>query len=186
MSANGDEAVTLLRSIDASLKQLVGLLRVAKPKAVASDRDLDSQWGDPTIKMADPRDWTGPPMKGRRFSECPSEYLEMLADRFDYFADQAEAKNELYNGKPVAPYRRTDAARARGWAKRVREGYRGAAASFSGNGNGHAAADSFSATPALASEFGTPDNTPLTDDDIPFMWALPFIVPALLAVRLFA
>lgn len=116
------EALDLLRSIDASLKQLLALHRVAQPKAVASDRDLDGSHGNPVVKFM-PRDWTGPSFKNRRFSECPVPLLEMIAETFDYFARVAEDKDErTSSGKPVADYKRQDAARARGWAKRIREG----------------------------------------------------------------
>jgi hypothetical protein len=134
------EAIDILRSIDASLKQLLALSRVAKPKDIAPDSDLDGKWGDPIVKASDPRDWTGPSQKGKPFSQCSSEYLEMVASRLDYFADQAEKENKLTSGgKPVAPYNRRDAARARGWAKRIREGWKPSA--HAGNGNGQAPPD---------------------------------------------
>ena len=127
--AAGEDALDVLRSIDTTLKAMLSLaqLRTAKaraaaPKDIASDRDLDGKHGDPVVNMKDPRDWTGPTMKGSRFSDCPADYLDLLADRFDYFAQKAEDTNEEYNGKPVAPFRRKDAARARGWAKRIRDG----------------------------------------------------------------
>lgn len=126
------EAVTLLRSIDASLKVLIktfgaGMVPVAPTtgasKKVATDADLDGKYGDPVINAKDPRDWTGPSMKGRKFSECPAEYLDLVADRLDYFAEQAEKEGKLTStGKPVAPFNRADAARARGWAWRIRQG----------------------------------------------------------------
>src|SRR6185312_5752273 len=104
--------------IDASLKQLVAQQRATAPKAVADDRDLDSQYGNPVVKFS-PRDWTGDRCTGRKMSDCPAPFLDLLAQTLDYFADQAEAKNELTtSGKPVAPYKRKDAARARGWALR--------------------------------------------------------------------
>jgi hypothetical protein len=115
------EAVDILRSIDGSLKQLVKLLSKTAPAEIADDRDLDSKWGNPEVKFT-PRDWTGLNMKGRRMSECPAEFLDLLAQTFDYFAKKAEDTDEQYNGKPVAPYKRRDAARARGWAKRARDG----------------------------------------------------------------
>lgn len=119
------DAITLLRSIDATLKQLLAQTKAHTPKEIASDADLDGQYGDPIVKVKDPRDWTGPSMKGRRFSECPSEYLEMVASRLDFFAESAERENKIAsNGKPEAPYRRRDAARARGWAQRVRNGWK--------------------------------------------------------------
>ncbi len=40
--------------------------------------------------------------------------LDLVAETFDYFAGQAEAKDERTDkGKPVAEYKRADAARAR-------------------------------------------------------------------------
>lgn len=121
MSTSAD-AIELLRSIDASLKLLVRQQVATAPKAVASDRDLDGAHGDPELRF-NPRDWTGPSFKGRRFSECPPELLEMVAETFDFFAKQADAKDErTSNDKPVADYKRADAARARGWAKRMRDG----------------------------------------------------------------
>jgi hypothetical protein len=128
------ETLAVLKSIDLSLRSLVVIAQkkaearvmtaATKPgPTVASDRDLDGQYGDPVIKAKDPRDWTGEPMLGRKFSECPAEYLEMVADRLDYFAEEAERDGILAtNGKPSAPYKRLDAARARGWAKRIAEG----------------------------------------------------------------
>lgn len=123
MGATSEDVLAVLKSIDAGIKQLLVQTRVAKPKEIASDSDLDGQYGDPVIKAADPRDWTGPSQKGKHFSECSSEYLNLVADRLDYFADVAERENKLTStGKPVAPYNRKDAARARGWAARVRAG----------------------------------------------------------------
>lgn len=120
-----------LKSIDLSLRTLVVIAqkkaeaRVAqaavKPgPTVASDTDLDGQYGDPEIKAKDPRDWTGEPMQGRRFSECPAEYLEMVAERKDYFVSQNPQSTD--EEKKKAKYDRLDAARARGWARRIREG----------------------------------------------------------------
>lgn len=123
MSTN--PAIVLLESIDASLKALLRLHRESQPKQVASDADLEGPYGDPEIKAKDPKDWCGPSMKGRYFSQCPPEYLDLLASRLDYFAEQAEANNEVSpnTGKPIAPYRRRDAARARGWSRRLRNGW---------------------------------------------------------------
>jgi hypothetical protein len=130
MAERSDEVIRLLRSIDASLKALVKVAQARKSapqgKKVADDRDLDSQWGNPTV-FFNPRDWTGPSFRDRRMSECDPDFLEMLAETFDYFADKAEENDERIeggkaNGKPVAPYKRKDAARARGWAQRIRDG----------------------------------------------------------------
>jgi hypothetical protein len=115
-------AIALLKSIDASLKQILGARQANAPRTVASDRDLDGQYGNPVVKFM-PRDWTGQSFKGKKMSDCPPALLDMLAETFEYFATKAEEKDEkTTGGKPVAPFKRADAARARGWAKRIREG----------------------------------------------------------------
>lgn len=115
MSASA-ETIALLKSIDASLKALV---RATVPEVA----DLDGPHGDPIVKAVSPRDWLGDDMKGRRFSQCPAVYLDLVASRLDHFAEKAAAKNELtQEGQPREPYLRKDAARARGWAARIRAG----------------------------------------------------------------
>lgn len=108
-----NEAIVLLRSIDASLKSLLAASRQARPVKA----DLDGEHGDPVIKAKDPRDWHGEPMTGKRFSQCPADYLDLLADRYDYFAEKETDEKK-------AGYNRLDAARARGWAERIRAGYK--------------------------------------------------------------
>ena len=123
------EAIDLLRSIDNSLKALVSAVqplimqvRAAQPKPIAAASDLDGKYGDPILKF-NPRNWTGPTFKERRFSECPPELLDMVADSLEYFGRKADENKERTNsGKPKGDYNRADAARARGWAKRMREG----------------------------------------------------------------
>jgi hypothetical protein len=123
------EVLQVLRSIDNSLKELVLIARqkrgggaAASSSAPAPDRDLDGKYGDPVVKFH-PRDWHGQECKGLKFSQCPVDFLDMLAETFDYFADKAEKSGETTTaGKPVAPYKRQDAARARGWAARLRSG----------------------------------------------------------------
>lgn len=123
------EFIDVLLSIDHTLKAMLALAqqrtavtRAAQPKPVASDRDLDGKFGNPELKFT-PRDWTGAPFKGRKFADCPPELLDLVAESCDWFAQQAEAKGErTTGGKPVADYKRQDAARARGWAKRIRDG----------------------------------------------------------------
>jgi len=124
------EALAVLRSIDGSLKSLLALSqqrrqapdKISRGGAVASDRDLDGRFGDPEVKFM-PRDWTGHSYKGRKFSECPPDLLDMLAETFEYFGIKADEKREMTEkGKPVGDYKRLDAARARGWAARIRSG----------------------------------------------------------------
>src|SRR6185436_15465029 len=102
-------AIALLKSIDASLKQILAARQVNAPKPVASDRDLDGQWGNPVVKFM-PRDWAGENCKNRKMSDCPAPFLDMLAETFDYLAGKAEEKDErTTGGKPVADYKRADA-----------------------------------------------------------------------------
>jgi len=125
MSGDNNAAIALLRSIDASLKEILALSRARTPgggKPVASDRELDGKYGDPQVKF-NPRDWTGPSCVGRRMSECPADFLDLIAETFDYFARKAAENDERTDkGKPVAEYKRADASRARGWAMRIRSG----------------------------------------------------------------
>lgn len=126
MSATAEEALRALQSIDTTLKQLLALsqrrVSQAKTGTVASDRDLDGQYGDPVLRF-NPRDWSGDSFKNAHFSQCPPDLLDMVAETMEWFAQQAEAKDERTDkGKPIADYKRQDAARARGWAKRMREG----------------------------------------------------------------
>lgn len=131
MAVTTDQMYDVFQSIDASLKALVthfGALRVpinghvpaSKPAYdvpdIAPDRDLDGKWGNPAIRAKDPRDWTGDSQLGKPMSECPIAYLDLVAERLDYFAgNEPDDKKRKYN--------LLDASRARGWAKRLREGW---------------------------------------------------------------
>ncbi len=111
------ETIRLLASMDVTLKAILLVLSEKRNDAPAvNDRVCDGPHGDPVIKAKCPRDWTGEPMTGRRFSACPPEYLDLLADRYDYFAGKEEdATKRRYND--------LDANRARGWAARLRAGW---------------------------------------------------------------
>lgn len=119
----------LLTSIDDTLKKMLRLaqqrtskITAAQGPTIADDRDLDSQWGDPAVRKMPPR-WKGDDFSGLHMSQCPAELLDALAGFFDWAAGKAEENNERTDkGKAIADYKRMDAARARGWAKRIREG----------------------------------------------------------------
>ena len=123
------DAVTLLRALNETATAILTELRQARATqgsaagpTVASDANLDGKYGNPTVTF-DPRDWRGVTCKGLGFSECPPEFLDMLAETYDYFAGKAAAADERTSkGKPIADYKRKDAARARGWAARIRAG----------------------------------------------------------------
>jgi hypothetical protein len=87
--------------------------------AVADDRELDSDKGDPVIRR-DPKRWQGPSYVGKHYSECPADYLLTLAD----FKEWSAANPRPDADPKYADYDRRDAARARGWAKRNANGVR--------------------------------------------------------------
>lgn len=112
------ETLRLLGSIDASLRAILLVLSEQRNDAPAvNDAVCNGPHGDPLVNAKDPRDWAGEPMKGRHFSECPPEYLDLLADRFDYFASKEEDATKKR-------YCELDAQRARAWAARLRRGWR--------------------------------------------------------------
>ncbi len=123
-----------LLDIDATLKELLALSKSkraglptgkeslpATQPTVATDADLDSQYGDPVVKF-DPRDWTGDNYRGQKFSVCPPDFLDALAKAFDYFVSKNDAHGDAESAKK-AHYDRLNAARARGWAARKRAGW---------------------------------------------------------------
>lgn len=129
---------------------------------VASARELAGKYGDPSVRK-DPRNWVGPSFVGARFSQCPSEYLELIAEFKDWCADKDQTKPESEQrkvgtkNKPAWEYDRLDAALARGWAERNR------------------GKKLLPPAPAPASDFGgDPGDAPVGDfasggdDDIPF------------------
>lgn len=108
----------------------------ARPTAaggeIASAADLDSERGNPTIRK-DPRDWKGQSYVGRRYSDATPDYLDMLAALKEWQAkrdDDAGARGEKTpSGYPRdGKFARLDAARARGWAQRLRNGWQRSAA----------------------------------------------------------
>lgn len=91
---------------------------------VASDSDLDGQYGDPEVRR-DPSEkyWTGDSYTGRKLSECPADYLDAYAKYKDACA-WGNDKDGSEKKKKYAEYDRRDAARARGWAARIRGGWK--------------------------------------------------------------
>lgn len=135
-SSQYEELVSLLQDITARLERLEQRFGEATPQpapvavsndgppegAVADARDLDGPYGNPEIRRDPPR-WTGPSFVGRRFSDATPEYLESLAGFLDWKARESDKKGELAKGgTPKSKFVRLDASRARGWAKRNREG----------------------------------------------------------------
>lgn len=129
---------SLLTEIRDALQQLVAVSKAAPAKpqkpppmvawpgerTVAPDSELDGKYGDPVIKTA-PRDWNGPFRSGQAMSESEPELLELVAERCDYFAQKNDRERQVTDqGVPKSKYDRSKAAKARGWAARIRKGYK--------------------------------------------------------------
>jgi hypothetical protein len=116
------QSLALLRSIDASLKGILKALTANAPLPTATDQELMGRYGDQEVRF-DPRDWIGPSLKGKKFSQCPPDYLDLLAKALDWFGEKDDRSGELTpKGRPKGDYKRRDAALARGWAARMRSG----------------------------------------------------------------
>lgn len=88
-----------------------------KPPLVATDDDLDGSHGDPQVKF-NPKSWVdqgGEDFKGTRLSLCSAEFLDCYAEALEWCSENPKPGKEKY-----AKYDKADAARARGWAMRVR------------------------------------------------------------------
>lgn len=86
------------------------------------DIDIDGPRGDPEVRFM-PKRWSGADFKGRKFSECDPEFLDMLADAYEWFAQRDDEQNAVdKNGAPKSKWSRLDAGRARAWANRLRGG----------------------------------------------------------------
>jgi hypothetical protein len=125
---------------------------------VASDHDLDGKYGDPSVRKDPPR-WKGITYVGKHFSECEVGYLEEMAGFLDWRAIKEEAKPEKAK---YAKYSRADAARARGWAKRISDGWKPPKRDDSAGLGDPGGFD--------AGGFGAPDDAydGIPDDEIPF------------------
>lgn len=97
--------------------------QAADEKKVADDYDLDSEWGDPKVRFGlKEKYWKEQPdpFIGFKFSECTPEYLDATAKYLDACAYMAR-KNGGEENEKKAHYKARDAARARGWAARIRK-----------------------------------------------------------------
>lgn len=108
---------TRLAMVEAKLAALEAAAK-AKPEAGLPTVNLDSEHGDPVVRKDPPR-WPGDTFVGKRYSDCTPEYLESLAG---FLAWKAK-KNDADGKTKYAEYDRLDAARAQGWAARIRAGH---------------------------------------------------------------
>lgn len=110
----GDDILARLSVIEGKIDKLLSASGTGG--AIADDADLDSKYGDPQVKFA-PRDWKGTDYKGCNYSTTEPEFLAMLAGALDFFATRAtDAQKKQWNLR--------DAARARGWMKRMEAGWK--------------------------------------------------------------
>lgn len=123
-----------LTIIEHKIDQLLALLRggaspvpgAASEPNVASDADLDGQYGNPEIRKDPPtRYWhSGESFVGARFSDTTPEYLDAVAKYLDAYAwaagKNASEGNDVEKNEKNARFKALDAARARGWAARLR------------------------------------------------------------------
>lgn len=120
---------------------------------IASDHDLDGQYGNPMVRFdPKPKYWPGDSFAGYQFSECPPDYLDATARYLDacvYMANKGGDEEAIRK----ASFKAKDAARARGWAKRIRGGWTPAPQAAGFGASSGAAADDFGHG---------------SDDDIPF------------------
>jgi hypothetical protein len=103
----------------------VRVLKQVAAAQVASPSELRGKFADRTVKKDPPR-WEGESYVGRKWSECPPEYLEDLAgfNEWKVAKDRAlpeaeQAKND--KGVPWWTYNEKDARLQRAWAIRNRE-----------------------------------------------------------------
>jgi hypothetical protein len=91
---------------------------------IAPGSDLDGKYGNEEIRRDPPsKYWSGESYAGRRMSECPADYLDAYAKYKNACAFMNEKEGKEDKAKYVG-YDRKSAARARGWAQRIRSGYK--------------------------------------------------------------
>ncbi len=112
----------------ADIKRLLGIKGSAthgaapqRPSApefkVASDYEMDDKYGNPEVRR-DPKRWSGESCVGRKFSDCPADYLLVTAEFNEW-----KASNPREGDDPKwQKYAIKDAALARGWAVRNQGG----------------------------------------------------------------
>ncbi|MFO0603260.1 MAG: hypothetical protein U0324_08805 [Polyangiales bacterium] len=172
MSSIEDRLDRIERKLDALMAAMKGGAANGRPAAAAQsngggqeiDADIDGPRGDPEVRFV-PKRWSGQDYKGQKFSSCEPEFLDMLADAYEWFAQRDDESNAVdKNGTPKSRWSRLDAARARAWSARLRGGAaparapRPAPARAPMNGNGRR---------PPANDMGAPDFGQ-DDNDIPF------------------
>lgn len=160
---------------EALLKELIAKVDALNAKinriaGVAPEWKLDGEKGNPDIRF-DPKAWRGESFKGMRFADASPDYLDILADAYEWSADNPKEGKEKY-----ADNDRRTAALARGWSERKRSGWKAPARAakpearngYGGGGGYGAAAGGYgaSAAPQPGSYGGADDDIPFSSCDI--------------------
>ncbi len=119
----GDEFKQIMRRLDEIGDAIIALSDGGSGASpIADDADLDGQYGNAEVKFdLKEKYWKGESFRGKRWSECSAEYLDATAE---YLTVYARVLREKDNDEKKASYKDKDAARCRGWARRIRNGYK--------------------------------------------------------------
>lgn len=142
-----------LEALEARLERLEDLTGY-----FASDKDLEGRGRDAKVKF-DPKGWRGRSFRGAPMRECSADFLDVYANALSYCAEHPKQGKEQY-----AKYDALDAARARSWARRIRDGWEPPRSSFDEVPSTFVGSTSFPSTDFGGSSFDdTPD--PFADGD---------------------
>lgn len=148
----GERTAIAMESFARSAARIVELLESVMPPIVAPASELDSKYGDPLV----PFDVPGHPgLKGKKMSYATPDGLEALAEQLEYMVHYPSQGKERF-----VTNNRRDAARARGWAKRLRSGWTPPTAPNGVHGPATAPPPGTSAPSFAAPSFAAPTFTP--------------------------
>jgi hypothetical protein len=127
-SENFEKRLSELEAVVKVIQASIQAMAKASPKGGGSqtsgiepgnDKLLDGPYGDPEVKY-DPKFWKGDSMVGKRFSQCPSSYLEATAN---YFGWRMKKLQEEGAEEKKVNYAKFDAMKALGWKRRIDAGF---------------------------------------------------------------
>jgi hypothetical protein len=153
-----------LDALLAAIKSQSGTVRTGTATAGGQeiDADIDGPRGDPEVRFV-PKRWTGTDFKGHKFSTCEPEFLDMLAEAYEWFAQRDDESGALdKNGTPKSRWSRLDAARARAWSSRLRGGSASTPPRRGATGHTNGRRTPMAASSRVTEDFARDDN------DIPF------------------
>lgn len=113
-----EELEARITAIEARIAALGSTAKGPGAKPIEANID-DPKWGDPEVRYVSKK-WDGPNMVGRRFSGCTIDFLLFHANDLERSAQYKESTGDEQKIK-YAMMDRRDAAKARAWAKRLKE-----------------------------------------------------------------